>query len=183
MIFSVNLRRRCPGCRSLLPHRFSPGQRGRQGQGFGKFIHQSFCAGISVRLEDAPGCLVRTVGSSFQGCLDFRRMMGVVIDNRYISYGSFVLETAVGSCKSGKSVMYCLCRKFQFAGYGDGCQCVGDIVDSRYFQGITANVFAVTDAVERWVCESVKDNIFCCIVGFFGIFQCVGQYFYSSVRR
>ena len=51
------------------------------------------------------------------------------------------------------------------------------IVDSRYFQGITANVFAVTDAVERRVCESVKDNIFCCIVGFFGIFQCVGQYF------
>ena len=98
-------------------------------------------------------------------------MMGVVIDNRYISYGSFVLETAVGSCKSGKSVMYCLCRKSQFAGYGDGCQCVGDIVDSWYFQGITANVFAVTDAVERWVCESVKDNIFCCIVGFFGIFS------------
>ena len=57
-------------------------------------------------LEDAPQGFVWIIGSSLERSRDFRRMMCIVIQNRYTANGSLIFKTSVCTMEISKGFQY-----------------------------------------------------------------------------
>lgn len=70
------------------------------GKYFGKIIQKSFGAGVGVWLEYQHQALMRIFLRGGQCSADLCRMMCIIVNDGDTVYGSFVLETAVGTVES-----------------------------------------------------------------------------------
>ena len=77
-----------------------------------------------------------------KGCLDLGWMMRVIINDGDTADLTFILETTVCTGKASETFDDHIIRKVQKASYGNGSQCIGYVVDTRYTQIIAADLFA-----------------------------------------
>ena len=77
-----------------------------------------------------------------KGCLDLGWMMCVIINDGNTADLTFILETTVCTGKASETFDDHIIRKVQKASYGNGGQCIGYVVDTRYTQIIAADLFA-----------------------------------------
>lgn len=77
-----------------------------------------------------------------KGCLDLGWMMRVIINDGDTADLTFILETTVCTGKASETFDDHIIRKVQKASYGNGGQCIGYVVDTRYTQIIAADLFA-----------------------------------------
>ena len=75
------------------------------GKYFGKIIQKSFGAGVGVWLEYQHQTLMRIFLRGGQCRADLCRMMCIIVNDGDTVYGSFVLETAVGTVESVQTLM------------------------------------------------------------------------------
>ena len=132
-----------------------------------KVIHERFCPGIGMRLEDAPDLPVRIVFRCLQRCADFRRVMRVVINDGRTLPLALDLETAVCPTEGKKALPDILHGDAEQVGDGDGCRGVLDIVFTRDFETEMAEVFPVMAYVEGTDPPLIVGNIHRIVVGAF----------------
>ncbi len=87
-----------------------------------------------MRLEYTPYLLMRIILCSMKGCLDLCWMMRVIINDGDTADLTFILETTVCTGKASETFDDHIIRKVQKASYGNGGQCIGYVVDTRYFR-------------------------------------------------
>ena len=139
--------------------------------------------------------ILRCMKSSFNFC----RMMCVVINDGNAADLALVLKTTVCTCKASEAFDNYIIRKFQKASYGNGSQCVGNIVDARYTKVIAADFFALEENGEGRMSVFIPGDICGCIIclmlqtigenmtwkatGNSLVFRCISIDDQSSVRR
>ena len=135
-----------------------------QSQGFCKFRKKSLGTCVGMRLEYTPYFLMRIILRRVKGSFDFCWMMCVIINDGNAADFSLVLETAVCACKASEAFDNHIIRKIQKASYGNGGQCVGDIVDARYTKVIAADFFALEKNREGRMSVFIPGDICSCII-------------------
>ena len=89
--------------RLLWPHKCLRGQHDQQGKEPWRSPQQGFGPGIGVRLEGTPDFTVWIIFRSGEGCLNFCRMMSIVINDGNAVNLPFIFEAAVGTPEAGQS--------------------------------------------------------------------------------
>ena len=99
-----------------------------------------------------------------KSCFNFCRMMCIIVYDRNPCNFSFILETAVCSCETSKSLDDHFFGKTKKMTEGNCCQCIGNIVDARHFQIIAANLNAIAQNGEGSMSIFVISDICCLII-------------------
>lgn len=99
-----------------------------------------------------------------KSCFNFCRMMCIIVYDRNPCNFSFILETAVCSCETSKSLDDHFFGKPKKMTEGNCCQCIGNIVDARHFQIIAANLNAIAQNGEGSMSIFVISDICCLII-------------------
>ena len=95
-----------------------------------KFVKESFCPCVCVRLKNAPDFSVRVVLCGRKSCLDLCRMVCVIIDDRDTVECSFVFKAAVSTGKGQESLFDLLKVDAEQCSGNDCGKCIGYIVFS-----------------------------------------------------
>ena len=135
-----------------------------QSQGFGEIVHQSFCPGVSVGLENTPELFMRIILCRMERCLDLGGMVCVIVNDGHLTDGSFFLKAAFGAAEFVQAVTNRLHRDGKDIGQNDGSQSVVYIVNTRYIQGEMAKESVSFFAVKGRMAKFVICDIFCVIV-------------------
>ena len=115
-------------------------------------------------LEYDPQLLVRIIKCSRQGCADFLRMMGVIIDNGDSSQLSLLLKTTVCACEIPQSLPDHLLRYPQLRTHSHGGQGVIHIVLTGNTQSHGIHNFPVHTQVKDRPRQFVETNMLCTVL-------------------
>ena len=144
-----------------------------QSQRFCKFRKKSFGTCVGMRLEYTPYLLMRIILCSMKGCLDLGWMMRVIINDGDTADLTFILETTVCTGKASETFDDHIIRKVQKASYGNGGQCIGYVVDTRYTQIIATDLFAPEENGEGRMSVFIPGNVCCGVIGI--VLQTIGK--------
>lgn len=129
-----------------------------------KFVKESFCPCVCVRLKNAPDFSVRVVLCGRKSCLDLRRMVCVIIDDRDTVECSFVFKAAVSTGKGQESLFDLLKVDAKQCSGNDCGKCIGYIVLSVDREENTIFLCSVIDQVERNIPHVIVLNILCSVI-------------------
>ena len=124
-------------------------------------------AGIHTIPSDADNSL------QHEGLLDLGWMMCVIINDGNTADLTFILETTVCTGKASETFDDHIIRKVQKASYGNGGQCIGYVVDTRYTQIIAADLFATEENGEGRMSVFIPGNVCCGVIGI--VLQTIGK--------
>ena len=125
-----------------------------------KFVKESFCPCVCVRLKNAPDFSVRVVLCGRKSCLDLCRMVCVIIDDRDTVECSFVFKAAVSTGKGQESLFDLLKVDAEQCSGNDCGKCIGYIVLSVSMEKNTICVYCV----ERNIPHVIVLNILCSVI-------------------
>ena len=166
--------RKCQGHPSHVLRRYQQELRGQQESGLWQIQEAEPWYVCKYVAEIRTILLMRIILCCVKSCLDLCWMMCVVINNGNASDFALILETAVCTCKASKSFNDHLIRKVEKTSYGDGCKCIGYIVDTRYTEIVVADFFALEKDGERRMSIFIPGDICGYVISI--VLKAIGKY-------
>ena len=120
---------------------------------------QRLGSGIGMGLEYTPQFPVRILVGGMQRGLDFRGVVGIIVNDGYACDFAFILETPIRTGEGVEAFLYFFFRYLQKFGQRYGGQRVGYIVKAGHLQGVGADFLVVPDAVEGGMSQFIISDI------------------------